>query len=245
MEFLITIFNEALYRPLLNILFLFYQYLPGQDLGIAVIALTVLIKFLFYPLGTKALKSQKALSELQPKIKEIQEKYKEDREKQTKAMMELYKEKKINPFSGCLPILIQLPILIALYRVFWKGLQLKEQIHLYSFVPQISQIDPTFLGIVNLTQPNIILAVLAGVSQYFQLKTAPKTPKSKSKNPDISQMMTKQMTYLFPIFAIFICLKLPSAIALYWVVFTIFSIIQQYFILRPQTKTSSGAGQGS
>lgn len=232
MEFFITIFNEALYRPLLNILFLFYHYLPGQDLGIAVIFLTILIKFLFYPLGAKTLKSQKALSELQPKIKEIQEKYKENKEKQSKAMMELYKERKINPFSGCLPLLIQFPILIALYQVFLKGLRPEAMSSLYSFMPQISQIDPTFLGIVNLSQPNAILAILAGITQYFQLKIAPQTKKAKGKQFDVSQMMTKQMTYLFPVFAIFICFKLPSAIALYWVVMTLFTIGQQYLVFK-------------
>jgi YidC/Oxa1 family membrane protein insertase len=211
---------------------LFYRYLPGQDLGIEVIFLTILIKFIFYPLGTQTLKSQKALSELQPQIKEVQEKYKNDREKQTRAIMELYKGKKINPFSGCLPLLIQLPILLALYQVFLKGLRPEAMSNLYSFMPQISQIDPTFLGIVNLAQPNVILAILAGLAQYFQLKLAPQTKKLKGKQFDVSQMMAKQMNYLFPLFAIFICLKLPSAIALYWIAMTLFTIGQQYFILR-------------
>jgi YidC/Oxa1 family membrane protein insertase len=232
MNILVTIFNEILYRPLLNLLFLFYQYLPGKDLGIAVIVLTILIKFIFYPLGTIALKSQKTLSDLQPKIKEIQERYKNDKEKQTKAMMEMYKEKKINPFSGCLPLLIQFPILIALYQVFLKGLKPEAMAQLYNFVPQPGEIDQNFLGLINLSQPNTILAFLAGISQFIQLKTAPQTKKLKGKQFDVSQMMTNQMTYLFPLFAFFICLKLPSAIALYWVVMTIFTIFQQYFIVK-------------
>ena len=179
MELLTTIFNGALYHPLLNVLFLFYHYLPGQDLGIAVILLTVLIKFIFYPLGTQTFKSQKAMSEIQPRIKEIQEKYKGNREGQSKAMMELYKEKKINPLSGCLPLLLQLPILIALYQVFLKGIHSEAMAHLYSFVPHPAQIDPTFLGLVNLSQPNFILAILAGVTQYFQLRMTPQTKKTK------------------------------------------------------------------
>jgi len=227
-----TIFNTILYYPLLNILFLLYYYLPGKDLGIAVIVLTILIKLIFYPLGAQALKSQKAMSEIQPKIKEIQEKYKDDKEKQTKVIMEFYKEKKINPFSGCLPLLIQLPIFIALYQVFQKGLRPEAITNLYSFISHPAQIDPTFLGIVNLSQPSMFLAVLAGVSQYFQLKTAPQGPKLKQKTSDISQMMSKQMTYFLPIFALIICLKLPSAIALYWSVMTIFTILQQYFTLK-------------
>ena len=122
MDLLISIFNTFLYRPLFNVLILFYQYVPGHDFGLAVIILTILIKLIFYPLGIKAIKSQKELSGLQPKIKEIQEKYKDNKEQQTKEVMALYKKERINPFSGCLPLLIQLPVLLALYRVFWRGL---------------------------------------------------------------------------------------------------------------------------
>jgi YidC/Oxa1 family membrane protein insertase len=232
MEILITIFNEALYYPLLNVLFLLYHYLPGQDLGIAVILLTVLIKFIFYPLGTQTFKSQKAMSEIQPRIKEIQEKYKGNREGQSKAMMELYKEKKINPLSGCLPLLLQLPILIALYQVFLKGIHSEAMVNLYGFVPHPGQIDPTFLGLVNLSQPNFLLAILAVVSQYLQLRMTPQSKKTKKGAPGLSRMMTGQMNYLLPAFAIFICLRLPSAVALYWVAMTIFTIVQQYFVLK-------------
>lgn len=232
MEIIGTIFNEALYRPLLNLLFLFYQYLPGKDLGVAVIALTILIKLILFPLNTKTIKSQKELSEIQPKIKEIQDKYKNDKEKQVKAMMDLYKEKKINPFSSFLPILAQFPILIALYQVFLKGLKPEAMNSLYGFISQPGQIDPTFLGIINLSQPNVILAILAGIAQYLQLKISPQPKQTRGNSPNISQAMTKQMTYLIPLFTIFICLKFPSAMALYWLVMTIFTILQQYFILK-------------
>ena len=240
MSLLGNLFNLILYQPLFNALIFLYEYLPGRDFGIAVIVLTVLIKVLFYPLGTKAIKSQKALQELQPKIKEIQEKYKKDRQAQAKATMELYRESKISPFSGFLPILIQLPILIALYQVFWKGLRPEGLSHLYSFLPNPGQIDPTFFGIINLAGPSIILAFLAGIFQFFQTKmTMPRqksVSSSKNPGPDFSQMMQKQMLYFFPIFTVFILWKLPSAIALYWIVTSVFTIIQQYFITRRQTR---------
>ena len=117
MDLLITAFNEILYRPLFNILVLLYNIIPGDDLGIAIIVLTIGIKLVLYPLNQKAIKSQKALQELQPKIKEIQKKYK-DKTQQAEELLKLYKEAKINPFSGFLPLLIQIPILIALYKVF-------------------------------------------------------------------------------------------------------------------------------
>src|SRR4030066_959163 len=159
MEFFISAFNTILYEPLLNALVLLYQYIPGKDFGIAVIALTLVIRFILYPLMVKSIRSQKVLSELQPKIKEIQEKYKNDKEKQTKEMMALYQREKINPFGGCLPLLIQLPILVALYRVFWKGLQPEAMEKLYSFVPNPGAIDPTFFGVLNLAEPNFIVAL--------------------------------------------------------------------------------------
>lgn len=237
MDFLISVFNTILYRPLFNILVLLYEYLPGQDFGIAVIVLTLLIKIAFYPLGIKGIKSQKALSELQPKIKEIQEKYKDDKEKQTKTIMALYKEAKINPFSGCLPLLVQLPILIALYRVFWRGLQPEQMAFLYSFVSSPGAIDSTFLGIMNLAQPNLVLAILAGVSQFLQTRMSSfKIKTDKGKKSNFSGAIQKQMQYFFPFFTVLILFRLPAAIGLYWLVTTLFTIIQQHFIFKKQSR---------
>jgi YidC/Oxa1 family membrane protein insertase len=234
MNILTTAFNVVLYQPLFNALVLLYEYLPGHDFGIAVIILTLIIKLIFYPLGTQAIKSQKILSDLQPKIKEIQKKYKDNKEQQTRATMELYQKEKINPFSGCLPLLIQLPILIALYRVFWRGLQPSEMSYLYSFVPNPGPINASFLGLINLAAPNIFLAVVAGVTQFFQAKMVmPKNqPKTGSKNLPFGDMLQKQTMYFFPIFTVLILWRLPSAIGVYWVATTIFSIIQQYVVFK-------------
>ncbi len=233
MDLFINAFNVILYQPLFNALILLYSYLPGHDFGVAVIVLTILIKFILYPLGSKGIKSQKALQELQPKIKAIQEKYKGDKEQQTRAVMEFYKQEKINPLSGCLPLLVQLPILIALFRVFWQGFGEERLGFLYGFVPYPGQIDTTFLGIVNLAEASIVLAVVTGIAQFFQTKMV--TPRQKKKSggpPDFSSMMQKQMLYFFPIFTVFILWRLPSAIGLYWLVTTLFTIGQQYLTLK-------------
>lgn len=237
MGFFIDIFNTILYQPLLNILVVLYTYLPGQDFGIAVIVLTVLVKLVFYPLGSLAIKSQKNLSTLQPKIKELQEKYKDNKEKQMKAVMELYKKEKVNPFSGCLPILVQLPVLIALYQVFRIGFQ-EEQVTnaLYSFISNPGVLDPSFLGLVDLSGPNKYIAILAGITQYIQVKMSlQKTQQKEGKKPDFANIMQKQMLYFFPVFTVFILFGLPSAIGLYWVVTTLFSIGQQYVIFKKST----------
>ena len=244
-EIFVSFFDIVLYQPLFNGLILLYQYLPGQDFGIAVIVLTVLIRLILYPLGTKGIRMQKALSELQPKMKEIQEKFKQDKEKQAKAMMELYQKEKVNPFSGCLPILVQLPIIIALYRVFWKGLQPEQLAYLYSFVPSPGVINSSFLGFIDLAVPCIGLAFLAGILQFFQTKmispSISKKASKKTKGNDpmagFSDIMQKQMLYFFPFFTVLILWKLPSAIGLYWIVFTLFAIIQQHFTLKkPSTQ---------
>jgi len=153
MELLTGFFNLILYRPLFNVLVIFYQYLPGHDFGIAVIALTVLIRLLLYPIMVQSIRSQKQLQETQPRIQEIQNKYRDNKQKQAKATMELYQKAKINPFSGCLPLLIQLPILLALYQLFWRGFQPDQLAFLYSFIPSPGTIDPYFLGIINLEIP--------------------------------------------------------------------------------------------
>ena len=230
---LVSSFNLFLYNPLLNILLLLYRYLPGHDFGIAVIVLTILIRIILYPLGNQAIRSQKVLQELQPKLQEIQGKYKNDRENQAKATMELYKKEKVNPFSGCFPLIIQLPILIALYRVFWIGLQPEAQTFLYSFVPHPGQINPMFLGIINLSQPSPLLAVFAGIFQFIQSKmvSSPAITPHK-KGSDFSGMMQKQMLYFFPVFTILILWRFPAALAIYWIVTTVFSILQQYLIFK-------------
>ncbi len=216
----------------LMLLIWIYNIVPGNDLGIAIILLTILIRFILYPLSKKAIQSQKAISFLQPKIKEIQKKYK-NKEEQAKVMMELYKKHKVNPMAGCLPILIQLPILIALYRVFFSGLNMETLNILYGFIQRPDSLNLMFLGLINLSQKNIFLAILAGFFQFIQSKMIlPQNitkDKSKSGGLDFSSIMSQQMLYFMPMITIFIAWNLPSALPLYWIVITIFGIVQQYF----------------
>src|SRR3989344_3728044 len=235
MESFTNLFNVVLYQPLFNVLVMIYRYLPGHDFGMAVILLTVLIRLALYFPTLQALKSQKILSELQPKIKEIQERFKNDKEKQAKETMALYQKERINPFGGCLPLLIQLPILFAIYQVFWKGFQPETMNLVYSFLPRPEQINPMFLGVVNMATPSLILAILAGVVQFFQAwhqnKFGSSALKPKGKRSDhFSGMLQKQMLYFFPIFTVFILFKLPSAVGLYWLATSLFSILQQHLV---------------
>jgi YidC/Oxa1 family membrane protein insertase len=235
---MIQFFNYALYQPLLNFLVWLYNVLPGHDLGLAIIILTIIIRLILWPLSQKATKSQKALQDLQPKIKVLQEKYKNDKQKMTLATMDLYRQSKINPFSSFLILLIQLPILIAVYQVFWKGLKAKE-LSLYPFIHNPGSLNVIAFGFLNLAQPNIILALITGALQYWQTKMlsqqkpSPELPKKDgAQGENMMAMMNKQMTVMMPILTVVIGFTLPSGLMLYWLVGLLFTIAQQELVFR-------------
>lgn len=224
---MLDFFKTIIYYPLLNLLVWLYNF--TGSFGFSVIILTVLVRLLLFYFSKNAIVAQKKMSEIQPKLKELQEKYKNDKEKQAKALMEFYKTNKVNPFSGCLPMLVQLPVLIALYYVFFKGVHSIGQADLYSFILAPQQIDFIFLGFFDLAIPGKILAVIAGVSQFFQSKYTINLQKNAVQN-EFATAMNKQMLYFFPVMTFMIGLTFPSGLALYWIIGAIFTIIQQKII---------------
>ncbi|OHA65882.1 MAG: hypothetical protein A3E07_02275 [Candidatus Wildermuthbacteria bacterium RIFCSPHIGHO2_12_FULL_45_9] len=234
------IYHFALYQPIFNALIILVQYIPGKDFGIAIIVLTFVFRFLTYPLGAQAIRAQKRLSELQPKIKEIQKKFKDKREEQARAVMELYRAEGVNPFASILPLLLQIPLFIVFINIFSHGIQVEQFNYLYSFVARPDLIEPSFLGMVSLNEKNIMLAVAAGILQFIQLKQAnPKTKKrQKGEKPDMASMMQSQMMYIFPVFMVIFASRVPAAFGLYLIATTVFSIWQQWFIARKERKTS-------
>lgn len=232
MNWISGIFHTLLYQPLFNTLVLLYVFLPGGDLGIAVIVLTLLLRFVFYPLSAQAARAQKKLSALQPKIKEIQERWKKDRERQAKEMLELYRKENINPLAGLFPLLIQLPVLIALYRVFWNGFDAGQLSQLYAFVPDPGGLNPVFLGLVSLNASSWVVAGIAGAFQFFQAKQM--LPSGDA--PSAASSIQKQMAYLFPAFTVFIVGQLPSAVGVYWITTSAFTIWQQWVINKQQER---------
>ncbi len=213
----------------------FVSIAPGRDLGVAVIFLTLLVKILLFPLSKKAITSQFKLKLLQPKIDAIKQET-TDKQLQAQKTFALYKSEGVNPFSSCVVLLIQIPILFALYHVFLSGLGEVRTDLLYSFISGPTSIDTYFLNMIDITKPNIVLAVLAGVSQYFQLKYQPIT-QEKPKDPKDTQAMmaytmTSQMKYILPVVIIFVSIKLPAALSLYWLVSNIVTLIQERAIKR-------------
>lgn len=234
-----TLYHTIIFQPLLNLLVFFYNLL-GQDFGLAIIAVTLVTRLILYPSYKHQLESQKRMTQLQPKLNEIKQKHKDDKEAQSRAMMDFYKENKLNPLSSCLPLIIQLVVILALYRVFILGLNGEVLSDLYSFVPNPGKLNYIFLHFLDLSQPNLYLAIITGLVQFVQSKMAmalqPQPQKKSSGSEDfsttLSTTMSQQMLYFFPIITVVIGAKLASGLVLYWLVSTLFAVLQQYLVMR-------------
>src|SRR3989338_7204028 len=189
MSFFSSIYNEVLYRPLFNALVFLTALIPGHDMGIAIILLTLAVRVIIFPLTHRGLITQIKMKQLEPVINKIREEYK-NAEEQGKKMMELYREHGVNPLSGCFLLLIQLPVLIALYRLFWNGI-LAGGVELYSFVVMPEAIKTVFLGLVDLGSSSWTLAALAGLSQFLQMKLA--NPSIPQKGSNVREEMTRAL----------------------------------------------------
>lgn len=239
-------FHIILYQPLFNGLIGLYHLIP--DLGVAIILLTVAIKLLLYRPAYSALKAQKMNLELQPKLKALQAKYKNNREELGRQLMAFYREHRVSPLSSLWPILIQFPILIALYQVFIGGLHTDPTTHilvgtqvnnLYGGLKAIyatRAVDTTFLGLNLAVKGNIVLAVLAGALQFWQSRMliAPK-PAAKvpgAQDEALAASVSRQTTYFLPFITVLFGYQFPAGLALYWVASTAFSIVQQHLFLR-------------
>ena len=238
-------FNTLIVNPLLNLLMAIYGMLPGHDFGVAVIIMTLILRFAMWPLTAKQLRSQKKLQALQPEIAKLRLEAGGDKAKENQLLMELYKEKEINPFSSCLPLLLQFPFLIALFFVLKKASLPFDQISglLYGPVKNIPYIeglisgaikyDPMLLRVIPMDTASKVLAVIAGITQYIQVKMI--APKNVDPN-DQQAKMTSTMNYIFPAMTAFIAWSLPAALPLYWITGNGVAIFQQWLIMREETE---------
>jgi len=248
MNILTSAYNELLFRPLFNLLVGITNILPTHNVGLSIFAVTLIVRGLLLPSSIHHARQMQAnqtkMNDLKGELKKIQQQHKNDSKKKAEATMELYRRAGVNPASGCLPLLIQLPILIALYRVFLIGLGPETFSFLYTFVGQPDVVQLSFFGI-DLTKASLRLGLLAGISQFalMRLVTPPASSASLPANNDqTAQMMAsmqKNMAYIFPVMTVFIALQLPAALALYWVASTIFGIVQQY-LFKKYLNVSSG-----
>lgn len=224
------LYNLIFYHPLFNALVLLYQTAAFQDLGLAIVLLTILIRLILFPIFQKSIHHQMVMQEIQPKIKKAQDDHKGDYEKQSQAVMSIYRDHKINPFSGFFLLLIQLPILIALYQIFLNISHPDIVGSLYPFITPPAELNPWFFGLINLTKPNMVIVGLAVLAQYFQGKLA--LPRNPEVNASPAGKIGQKMVWIAPLITLAILWNLPAAVGLYWLTTSAFSIFQQSVVNR-------------
>jgi len=231
------IWNTILYQPLLNALAFLVSVIPGGDVGVAVILLTILVKIALFPLSQKSIESQAEMKILGPEISKIKASG-ASKEEQAKQTFDLYKRHNTNPFSGCLLVLIQIPIIFALYFVFYKGLNFQTDL-LYSFIHIPEHANMMFLSILDISKKSLVLAILAGLSQYLQAYFMPQHIPSTnppgsavSFSDSFAKSMNMQMKYVFPFVVAFIAYSISGAVALYWITSNLFMAGQQIYVSK-------------
>lgn len=240
-------YHTYIFIPLYNMLIGIMDLFPWMDMGVAVIVFTCVVKFILFPLSKKAIISQIKMKAVEPKVAELREKYKSDQKLMGQKLMELYKENNVNLFSMLFPILIQFPIIIAMYSVFARsGLPVVNESYLYSFI-HVPVANVHFLGLIDTTKTSLIISILVAVSQFAYLqyssiqqkKSSTATLNTKDSSvPSVfaGNAMMNQMKYIFPVIIFFISLKLSAAIGIYWVVSNLFTLCQDYWVRHSHSK---------
>jgi YidC/Oxa1 family membrane protein insertase len=236
------IWHTFFFDPVYNGLIFFIDILPNGDVGLAIIALVIVVKTILLPLSIKAVKTQRIMREITPKLNALKEKHKDDRQAQAQAMLAIYKEAGLNPFAGIVVMLIQIPILIALYFAVYSGggvaLPAINTALLYSFIPVPELVTMNFLGFIDITSQSLGLALLAGLTQYWQLKYAmPPLPEPEpGTTPDfkdeLMRNMQTQMKYVLPPIIVIVSFTISAAIALYFVVSNVVTVIQELWVRK-------------
>lgn len=251
-----------MYQPILNTLIFLIDKMPGHNLGLAIIILTLFIRTLLLIPSQRALRSQRKMQELQPKLEELKRKHKDNQEKLALETMNLWKTYRVNPFGSCLMMFVQIPILIALYQTVRDGLSVDKSGLLYSFISQTFSYDiinTHFFNLLELTTPNVfVLPLIIGGLQFIQMHLSltrakkKQEAKQKEKGQDLAkkvegtkdvqsemQMATNMMKYFMPVMIAFFTASLPSGVGLYWGTSTIYGIVQQIVVNKEGTPKKS------
>jgi YidC/Oxa1 family membrane protein insertase len=230
-----SFFHAVFYDPIYNALVALVALVPGQDVGVAVIIVTVAIRLILLPFSLSAARTQRAMKILEPKIKALREEHKGNKEKEAIETLALYREAKVNPFASIAMIFIQIPVLLALYWVFFREAfpALNENI-LYSFTPTPTHVSLLFLGIISVADKSLILAVLAGLTQFWQarmaLKGTMRPSEEKGMQNDFQRVMGLQLKYVFPFLIATISYTTSGAIALYFITTNIMGSLQEWYV---------------
>jgi len=238
------LWNTIFYQPIYNILIFIIDNITFGDVGFAIILVTIIVKLVLSPLTYKSIKSQILMKRMEPELKKLKKDF-PNKEEQARKTFELYKKYGTNPFSGCLVILLQLPVIFALYYVFYKGISIDTSI-IYSFVQAPAILHTNFLGLIEMGKQSLFLGIFAGVTQFIQgylssplkakkleiVKEVGAIEEPKTFQEQLSDSMQMNVKYVLPVFIAFVAWKISAGVALYWIVSNIFTIIQEWYIRR-------------
>ncbi|MFM2374669.1 MAG: hypothetical protein RLZZ234_664 [Candidatus Parcubacteria bacterium] len=241
-----TIWHTFFFDPIYNGLVFLIDVVPHGDIGIAIILLTVLVKAALLPVSLSAARTQRVMRDIEPRLTEIKERTKDDREALARETLGLYRDAGVNPFSSIVLLFIQIPIVIALYLAVYRGggipLPDINTALLYSFIPTPETASMLFLGLVDMAAKSLPLAVLAGVTQFFQAHisfSGAKVPAANTGKPsfkdDFARSMQMQMKYVMPIVIFFFAYTISASVALYFAVSNTLGIVQEYIVRSRHT----------
>jgi len=236
-----SFFHAVFYDPIYNALVALVALIPGGDVGIAIILLTVGIRLVLLPFSLSAARTQRSMKMLEPKLKELKERHKGDKEKEAVETLALYREERVNPFSSILMVFIQIPVLLALYWVFYyEPFSTINAARLYALTPVPHFISLEFLGIISVAGKSIVLAVLAGITQFLQahmaLSGTMKPSAGKGMQNDFQRVMGLQLKYVFPFLIGTISYTTSGAIALYFITTNLAGALQELYVRRAIAK---------
>lgn len=241
-----SFFHTIIYQPLYNALVFLLSVVPYADVGIAVIVLTVIVKFILFPLSQRAMKTQAVVRKINPQLQELKKTHKDDPQEQARQTIALYKKHGVHPLSGFLTLFIQLPIIIGLYFVFWRGgLPDIDVAELYRFVSTPEEVKMAFLGLVPMDGRSFILAALAGITQFIHARMSIPVPEKRGSSlaDDITYSINLQMKYILPVIVAGIAYTISAAVALYLTTSNLFSIAQERIVRRKLAKEEAEAAE--
>jgi len=230
-------FHAVFYNPIYNALVALVALVPGGDVGVAVILLTIIIRLILLPFSLSAARTQLAMKVLEPKIKELKEKHKGDKEKEALETLALYREAAVNPFASILMVFIQIPVLLALFWVFnYESFITVNTALVYAFTPIPQAASLEFLGIISVAGKSLLLAVFAGATQFLQahmaLSGTMKPSPGKGMQNDFQRIMGLQLKYVFPFLIGVISYTTSGAIALYFIAMNLAGALQELYVRR-------------
>ena len=248
-----TFFHTVFYDPIYNALVALVALVPGSDVGVAVIIITIIIRIVLLPSSLSAARTQRAMKILEPRIKEVKERHKGDKEKEALETLALYKEAQVNPFASILTVFIQIPVLLALYWVFYyepfSTVSAINAARLYSFTPMPQTVSLEFLGIISVASKSLFLAALAGLTQFIQahmaLSGTMKPSNDGSMQGNFQKMMGMQLKYVIPFLIAIISYTTFGAIALYFITTNIAGSLQELYVRRTLHAESRSTGESA